>query len=536
MIGQSGLPMNSLAAARDTGQEGILNPASETVEGEFEKAFARGGALIADEAALTGTPVIASDTSDKGAERQVSLESSLPDQTDATRLLSDTGDPAGQIAPLNAERQKPALTRLESGDQLTSEFPVSAEGQPPGVSASQDQPSTAGATQSVAKMTDAPPASAGTDPMSQPVDLARMGDAEASTHAVAMAIDLPLSGDRIPQLAADRGPQAPLMQALAERYGTGTDLLVSQGPQPLGGVDPDPASTTIATPESALSGAGRIVSDDAGGRVGAGAAEAEHHLGAPGQALKPMQVLGETEPVVKPVLLHPLELTSAPLKAASDGALGTIAGSGDGRAEVLLTFAQPSQLQTGEAVSRLRNSAATQAQSAFMTTGVSQSVKLLAEDQFDLKLSAPAVSAPALLSRTDPASVVQSSPSVEPRAVVQQVTQAVVRMDGARTEITLDPVELGRVSLTFVTREEGVSITVTADRPETADLLRRNSEQLQRDLLNAGYDNVDLGFSQGDGGSDNHQAEQPAKGAGTAQAAGVTYGARWSEAGLDIRI
>ena len=110
-------------------------------------------------------------------------------------------------------------------------------------------------------------------------------------------------------------------------------------------------------------------------------------------------------------------------------------------------------------------------------------------------------------------------------------------MDGARTEVTLDPVELGRVSLTFVTRDDGVSVSVVADRPETADLLRRNSEQLQRDLSEAGYEGVELDFDQQDSDQGNRQkAETAEAGKAAAQGQPISYRITHTDAGLDIRI
>ena len=132
-----------------------------------------------------------------------------------------------------------------------------------------------------------------------------------------------------------------------------------------------------------------------------------------------------------------------------------------------------------------------------------------------------------------------SSPTVaaDPKVVTQQITQALIRMDGARTEVTLDPVELGRVSLTFVTRDDGVSVSVVADRPETADLLRRNSEQLQRDLSEAGYEGVELDFDQQDSDQGNRQkAETAEAGKAAAQGQPISYRITHTDAGLDIRI
>lgn len=126
--------------------------------------------------------------------------------------------------------------------------------------------------------------------------------------------------------------------------------------------------------------------------------------------------------------------------------------------------------------------------------------------------------------------------SADAKLVIQQINQAIIRMDGARTEIMLDPVELGRVSLTFIAKDEGVTVLINADRPETADLLRRNGEQLQRDLSSAGYEDVELDFDQGD---DDHPDPSAADGfddTGTARSSSVSYEANFVTSGLDIRI
>ncbi len=127
-------------------------------------------------------------------------------------------------------------------------------------------------------------------------------------------------------------------------------------------------------------------------------------------------------------------------------------------------------------------------------------------------------------------------PPIDARQVVQQINQAIIRMDGARTEVMLDPVELGRVNLTFITKDEGVTVLISADRSETADLLRRNGEQLQRDLSNAGYEGVELDF--GEGGDPNQDPTGADRLDDTAAigATTVSYDANLVTSGLDIRI
>ncbi len=144
--------------------------------------------------------------------------------------------------------------------------------------------------------------------------------------------------------------------------------------------------------------------------------------------------------------------------------------------------------------------------------------------------------APAGLAIAEAQAAPPAQSAADPKAVSQQITQAIVRLDGARTEVTLDPVELGRVSLTFVTKDEGITVIVTADRPETADLLRRNSDQLQRDLSNVGYEGVELDF---DGNHDDRRAQfaedKRDRIGGSGEEAATLQLVRL-ETGLDIRI
>lgn len=85
----------------------------------------------------------------------------------------------------------------------------------------------------------------------------------------------------------------------------------------------------------------------------------------------------------------------------------------------------------------------------------------------------------------------------QPRAVVEQIAVAVAESDDSRVEIRLDPAELGRVHISLTRTEQGVHALVTAERPETMELLRRHAETLTRELGAAGYDSVSLDMSQG---------------------------------------
>ena len=92
------------------------------------------------------------------------------------------------------------------------------------------------------------------------------------------------------------------------------------------------------------------------------------------------------------------------------------------------------------------------------------------------------------------------------QAIVQAAPQLVQGRDGATT-LTLSPDELGQVRLSFQpdpTAPDQMTVMLTFDRPETMELFRRNAEQLQDALRQAGYSGVQIGFGSttGEGAQD----------------------------------
>lgn len=71
-----------------------------------------------------------------------------------------------------------------------------------------------------------------------------------------------------------------------------------------------------------------------------------------------------------------------------------------------------------------------------------------------------------------------------------QVVRAVADLhpDGGTVELTLDPPELGRLRLSMSDGPGPIQLSITVDRPETADLLRRHLDQLQQEFLRAGLE------------------------------------------------
>ncbi|MEZ5796996.1 MAG: flagellar hook-length control protein FliK [Paracoccaceae bacterium] len=80
-----------------------------------------------------------------------------------------------------------------------------------------------------------------------------------------------------------------------------------------------------------------------------------------------------------------------------------------------------------------------------------------------------------------------------------QVLQAVATATGPVTELRLAPEELGAIRIDLRNEGERLSITISAERPETLDLLRRHSDQLLGDLRQSGNQSLDLGFGRWSG-------------------------------------
>ncbi len=78
--------------------------------------------------------------------------------------------------------------------------------------------------------------------------------------------------------------------------------------------------------------------------------------------------------------------------------------------------------------------------------------------------------------------------------VARQMAMSVVPLPGGPVEIRLSPEELGRVRLTVSVQDGIIAVAVLADRPETADLLRRNIETLAREFRDLGYEQSSFSF------------------------------------------
>ena len=84
------------------------------------------------------------------------------------------------------------------------------------------------------------------------------------------------------------------------------------------------------------------------------------------------------------------------------------------------------------------------------------------------------------------------------RMVAVQMADAMIKAQSNKVEIALNPEELGRVRMVLTTAETGVSVSITAERPETLDMMRRHIELLTEEFRKLGYEDIGFEFSGGD--------------------------------------
>jgi len=77
----------------------------------------------------------------------------------------------------------------------------------------------------------------------------------------------------------------------------------------------------------------------------------------------------------------------------------------------------------------------------------------------------------------------------------RQIVTAVTTSASGRTEILLDPQDLGRVRVSLDGNDGALVVTIEAEKPETIDLLRRNADILIEEFRDAGYTSLSFNFA-----------------------------------------
>lgn len=83
--------------------------------------------------------------------------------------------------------------------------------------------------------------------------------------------------------------------------------------------------------------------------------------------------------------------------------------------------------------------------------------------------------------------------------VVSQLSAAVQRNGAGQFEVALNPPELGRLRIVLESQDSGMVISISADKSETMDLIRRHVDQLEREFRELGYESLTFNFTSSDG-------------------------------------
>ena len=128
-------------------------------------------------------------------------------------------------------------------------------------------------------------------------------------------------------------------------------------------------------------------------------------------------------------------------------------------------------------------------------------------------------------------------------ANIRQIVGALAGASGPdRIELRLDPPELGRVSIDLAMGNDRVTATVSAERPETLEFLRRHADLLHRELGASGFGSTDVAFGdrrgagQGSGSLSNAEPEPSPSQTAVRQPAALARSAPTVAGRLDIRL
>lgn len=128
---------------------------------------------------------------------------------------------------------------------------------------------------------------------------------------------------------------------------------------------------------------------------------------------------------------------------------------------------------------------------------------VLAQDQGHHPVQTMTAEGQPIAAKTDtapPQPPTPNPPAPNPPATAPQLAaQILPHSPAAKTgpiEVVLNPAELGHVRFEIHQKGEHVQVVLSAERPETLDLLRRNGEQLAAEFRNAGFAGASLSFGQ----------------------------------------
>ncbi len=92
-----------------------------------------------------------------------------------------------------------------------------------------------------------------------------------------------------------------------------------------------------------------------------------------------------------------------------------------------------------------------------------------------------------------------SAPTAQASAkpIVMQIVHLAPQLGQQVVEISLNPEELGKLRLSLTSVEGALTLSISADRSETLDLLRRHASDLGQQFSDLGYDSIEFQFHAG---------------------------------------
>ncbi len=136
-----------------------------------------------------------------------------------------------------------------------------------------------------------------------------------------------------------------------------------------------------------------------------------------------------------------------------------------------------------------------------------------------------------------------------PRLIAVQLAEALATKGERNIDVALNPEELGRVKMRVSTTDTSVIVTITTERPETGDLMRRHINELSEEFRRMGFEDISFEFSgegmSGQMGQGGEQGDSLNGGPSGANDSGIQaenmpepaqQNLRLGETGLDMRI
>lgn len=117
------------------------------------------------------------------------------------------------------------------------------------------------------------------------------------------------------------------------------------------------------------------------------------------------------------------------------------------------------------------------------------------------------------LTTSRPAPLPTSDGAATARQIAAQIATGAARGADRPVEVVLNPAELGRVRLSMTASDGMMIVSITADRAETLDLMRRHSDTLAQEFQDIGYEGTKFEF--GKGGGDGKRPDTSDQGTGT---------------------